>query len=112
MITEEDKTNRVPVAWIQTGSSCDAPAQQAEGLMEGEDNLERFHENFDDSEIMTPKQNKKIIVNSDEFTDMEELDAKLMEHVTKVSGGKWMCNICERVTRCRGGCKKTCGNTF
>ena len=106
MITEEDKTNRVQVGRIQTGSKCDAPAQQAEGLMKGEDNLTRFHENFDDLEIMTPKQNNKIIVNSDKFTDIEELDAKIMEHIEKVSGGKWMCNICERIMNSRADVRR------
>ena len=39
---------------------------------------------------------RKIIIDSAEYGSIEELDAKIMEHVEKDDNGKWKCTICEK----------------
>ena len=58
---------------------------------------ENILENLDDHEtLVIPDQSNKIIINSEEFTNIEDLDAKTSEHIEKTSDGKWMCNICHK----------------
>ena len=40
----------------------------------------------------------KIIINSEEFSSVEELDAKILEHIEK-DGNRWKCNICDKLMR-------------
>ena len=40
---------------------------------------------------------QKIVLESTEFESIEELDAKLQEHVTMVDKGQWICSICQQV---------------
>ena len=102
MITGENKTILESAARSQAVSSRDAPDQQAEGLMGGEDNLESSDMNFECSAIIrNPNQNNKIIVNCDGLTDIEELDAKITEHIEKAADGQWMCDICKKIMRTR-----------
>ena len=56
--------------------------------------------------IQNQSQNTKIIVNSEQFSDLEELDAKIMEHIEKTTNGKWMCNICEKIMAYRAHVKE------
>ena len=40
----------------------------------------------------------KIIINSEEFSSVEELDAKILEYIEK-DGNRWKCNICDKLMR-------------
>merc|ERR1712133_72028 len=61
-----------------------------------------FIENFEEfGTTAIPNDNSKIIVNSDDFADIEKLDAKINEHIVKTEDGKYMCNICEKIMKYR-----------
>ena len=81
---------------------------KAETFLERKQNeQDNILENFDDNEsFVSHNQNNKIIVHTEVFTDIEELDAKIMEHVEKTVDGKWMCNICERKMKARAHVKE------
>ena len=66
---------------------------------------EKVLEKIDD-QLVIPNPSNKIIINSEEFTTIEELDAKILEHIEKTADGKWMCNICERKMRTRAYVKE------
>ena len=53
----------------------------------------------DHEKLITTKLKKKIVINSEEVENIEELDAKIIEHMEKTVDGKWMCNICEKKMR-------------
>ena len=55
--------------------------------------------------IVPQNQNSKVVINSGEFTNIEELDAKILEHVER-EGSKWKCNICNKVMRCQSYIKE------
>ena len=66
-----------------------------------------IHEKIDDNETFeSHNQNNKIIIHSEEFTNIGELDARIMEYVEKTVDGKWMCNICKRKMKSRGHAKE------
>jgi len=45
-------------------------------------------------------QETKIIINSEQFQSLEELEEKISEHLEKDASGKgWKCNICGKVVR-------------
>ena len=56
--------------------------------------------------LVIPNQSNKIIINSEEFTNIEELDAKILEHIEKTVNGNWMCNICEKNMRFKSHAKE------
>ena len=71
-------------------------------------NHETFADNTDSSDykrIVPQNQNSKVVINSGEFTNIEELDAKILEHVER-EGSKWKCNICNKVMRCQSYIKE------
>ena len=53
-------------------------------------NHETFADNTDSSNYKSvpQNQNSKVVINSGEFTNIEELDAKILEHVER-EGSKW-----------------------
>ena len=67
---------------------------------------ENNHEKLYHEILVIPKQNNKIKINSEEFTTIEELDAKIFEHIEKTSDGKLMCNICKRKMKFRSHAKE------
>jgi len=38
----------------------------------------------------------KIVIESEEFSNVDELDAKILEHIEK-DGSRWKCNICDNI---------------
>ena len=65
---------------------------------------------FDDANqhetLVIPNQSNKIIINSEDFINIEELDAKILEHIEKTVNGNWMCNICEKNMRFKSHAKE------
>jgi len=51
-------------------------------------------------------QNSKIIVESGEFSSIEELDAKILEFIGKDELGRWICLICQKQMKSRGYLKE------
>ena len=71
-------------------------------------NHETFADNTDSSDYkrnVPQNQNSKVVINSGEFTNIEELDAKILQHVER-EGSKWKCNICNKVMRCQSYIKE------
>ena len=44
-------------------------------------------------------QKTKIVVNTDEFKNVEELDEKILQHLERDVGKKWKCTICNQIMR-------------
>ena len=60
---------------------------------------ETFASDMDDSDNKSViPQNSKIVIDSEEFATIEELDATILENMEK-EGNKWKCKICSRIMR-------------
>ena len=72
------------------------------------DDYDTFADYVDSSEfkgIIPHNQSTKSVINSEEFTNIEELDAKILEYAER-EGTKWKCNICNKVMRCQSYIKE------
>ena len=58
---------------------------------------ETFAPDMDDNKSVIP-QNSKIMIDSEEFASIEELDATILENMEK-EGNKWKCKICSHIMR-------------
>merc|ERR1712126_319590 len=55
----------------------------------------------DDSEennTVVAQTKAKILITSEGFSNVDELDAKILEHIEK-DGSRWKCNICDKILR-------------
>jgi len=50
-------------------------------------------------------EDKKVVVISEDFKNIEELDAKILEYMEKVVGNGWKCKLCEKSFRSKGHLK-------
>ena len=58
------------------------------------------HENGDQKKKITQNGLKEhIIISSDEFQSVEELDEKLKENLSRIEGGMWQCKICNKMSK-------------
>ena len=48
---------------------------------------------------LVSSQKTKIVVNTDEFKNVEELDEKILQHLERDVGKKWKCTICNQIMR-------------
>ena len=48
---------------------------------------------------LVSSQKTKIVVNTDEFKNVEELDEKILQHLERDVGKKWKCTICNKIMR-------------
>ena len=53
----------------------------------------------DEVKFRNGKEENKIAINSEEYPCIEELDAKILEHIEKDVGGRWICKICAKSLR-------------
>ena len=51
------------------------------------------------SESALVSSQKTIVVNTDEFKNVEELDEKILQHLERDVGKKWKCTICNKIMR-------------
>ena len=47
-------------------------------------------------ETVTAQTKTKIVIKSEGFSNVDELDAKILEHIEK-DGSRWKCNICDKI---------------
>ena len=52
------------------------------------------------------KNERSIIINSNEFQNIEDLDAKILEILSKDEDGSWKCTICSKKTKLKGYLKE------
>ena len=53
----------------------------------------------DEVKFRNGKEENKIAINSEEYPCIAELDAKILEHIEKDVGGRWICKICAKSLR-------------
>ena len=56
---------------------------------------EEILNNMEDKTVIAHNKTN-IIINSEEFSSVEELDEKILEHMEK-DGNRWKCNICDKL---------------
>jgi len=54
--------------------------------------------NYTEQKTVISQNNTKIVIHSEEFSNIEELDAKILEHIEK-NGSQRKCTICNKILR-------------
>ena len=55
----------------------------------------------DQTVVMQQQQISKIVFESSEFDSIQQLDARIEEYIAKDETGKWRCNFCHKILKCK-----------
>ena len=59
----------------------------------------------EEKKVVIAQTKAKIVIKSEGFSNVDELDAKILEHIEK-DGSRWKCNICDKILKFKAHAKE------